>query len=112
MAIAVCTGKIHPKNVLFGHGLKKELPMFEHQSHPLLSQEEYIRRVLRYIALSTGIIGVSLAIGILGYHYLEGLPWIDALVNAAMLLGGMGPLTNCIRRQAKSLPRSMLCSRA
>jgi len=66
--------------------------MFEHRRHPLLSREKYIRRVLRYIALSIVIIGVSLAIGILGYHYLEGLSWIDALVNAAMLLGGMGPV--------------------
>jgi hypothetical protein len=34
----------------------------------------------------------SLAIGVLGYHIFEGLPWIDALLNAAMLLGGMGPV--------------------
>ena len=66
--------------------------MFEHQRHPLLPRGKFIQRLLRYLALSTGIIGVSLAIGILGYHYLEGLPWIDALVNAAMLLGGMGPV--------------------
>lgn len=66
--------------------------MFEHQHHPLLSREKFIQRVLRYVALSAGIIGFSLAIGILGYHYLEGLSWIDALVNASMLLGGMGPV--------------------
>jgi len=66
--------------------------MFEHKRHPLLPREKYIRRVLQYIALSIGIIGASLAIGVLGYHYLEGLSWIDALVNAAMLLGGMGPV--------------------
>lgn len=66
--------------------------MFEHRGHPLLPRREFIRRLSRYIALSTGIISISLAIGILGYHYLEGLSWIDALVNAAMLLGGMGPV--------------------
>jgi hypothetical protein len=66
--------------------------MFEHKGHPLLPREKFFWRVLRYLALSIGIIGASLAIGILGYHYLEGLPWIDALVNAAMLLGGMGPV--------------------
>jgi len=44
------------------------------------------------MALSFGIIGVSLAIGIIGYHYLEGLSWIDSLLNASMLLGGMGPV--------------------
>jgi hypothetical protein len=38
------------------------------------------------------MIAGALGIGILGYHYFEGLPWIDALVNAAMILGGMGPI--------------------
>jgi hypothetical protein len=66
--------------------------MFEHLSHPLLPREKFIRRVLRYTALAIGIIVVSLAIGVLGYHFLEGLSWIDALVNASMLLGGMGPV--------------------
>ena len=42
--------------------------------------------------IAFGINAGSLAIGILGYHVFEGLPWIDALLNAAMLLGGMGPV--------------------
>ena len=66
--------------------------MFEHKRHPLLPREKFIQRVLRYLTLSIGIIFFSLAIGVLGYHYLESLSWIDALVNAAMLLGGMGPV--------------------
>jgi hypothetical protein len=44
------------------------------------------------MALSFGIIGISLVIGMLGYHYLEDLSWVDALLNASMLLGGMGPV--------------------
>jgi hypothetical protein len=47
---------------------------------------------VNYSLLSIGTITVSLLIGILGYHYLEGLSWIDSLVNASMLLGGMGPV--------------------
>ena len=35
---------------------------------------------------------VSLAVGVCGYHYLDGLPWIDSLLNASMILGGMGPV--------------------
>ena len=35
---------------------------------------------------------VSLAVGMCGYHFLEKLPWIDALLNASMILGGMGPV--------------------
>jgi hypothetical protein len=45
-----------------------------------------------YMALSLGIVAFSLAIGILGYHFTENLPWIDSLVNASMILGGMGPV--------------------
>ena len=51
-----------------------------------------MRRIGRYLALSTAIITSSLAIGVLGYHYTEGLPWLDSLLNAAMILGGMGPV--------------------
>jgi hypothetical protein len=47
---------------------------------------------VNYSLLSIGTITISLLIGILGYHYLEGLSWIDSLVNASMLLGGMGPV--------------------
>lgn len=42
--------------------------------------------------LSLGVVGVSLALGVAGYHYLEGLPWLDALLNASMILGGEGPV--------------------
>jgi hypothetical protein len=58
----------------------------------LLPQKQFIRRVVNYSLLSIGTITVSLLIGILGYHFLEGLSWIDSLVNASMLLGGMGPV--------------------
>jgi hypothetical protein len=66
--------------------------MYEHRDEPLATREMFIRR----LALN-GLIGIlllmfSLGIGILGYHYLEGLSWIDALLNASMILGGMGPV--------------------
>jgi hypothetical protein len=48
--------------------------------------------MVRYTLISTGIILFSLVIGILGYHYLESLSWIDSLLNASMILGGMGPV--------------------
>jgi hypothetical protein len=66
--------------------------MFEHRKDELLPRSQFIRRVVNYSLLSIGTITVSLLIGILGYHYLEGLSWIDSLVNASMLLGGMGPV--------------------
>lgn len=57
-----------------------------------MPRSQFIRRVVNYLLLSIGTITISLLIGILGYHYLEGLSWIDSLVNASMLLGGMGPV--------------------
>jgi hypothetical protein len=36
---------------------------------------------------------LALGIGVLGYRLTEGMPWLDALLNASMILGGMGPVT-------------------
>ena len=51
-----------------------------------------MRRVARWAALAFAVVVVSLAVGVCGYHYLEGLPWVDSLLNASMILGGMGPV--------------------
>ena len=67
--------------------------MFERHHQPLLSQSAFFWRVARYAAAATAIVMGSLGIGMLGYHFFEGLDWLDAFVNAAMLLGGMGPVT-------------------
>jgi hypothetical protein len=68
------------------------LKSFEHRKEPLASTGDFLKRMLRFGALAIGIILVSLGIGIVGYHYLEGLSWIDSLLNASMILGGMGPV--------------------
>ncbi len=65
---------------------------FERRTEPLAGRRLFLRRVAIYLGLSLGIIGISLAIGILGYHLTEGLSWLDSLVNASMILAGMGPL--------------------
>jgi hypothetical protein len=65
---------------------------FEHRTHPLLSLPRYILRLLRTIGIAALLMGPALGIGILGYHYFEDREWIDALLDAAMLLGGMGPV--------------------
>jgi len=66
--------------------------MFEHHTDPLLPGHRFLWRVLGFLALSAIAIGAALGIGVVGYHYFGGLPWIDALVNASMILGGMGPV--------------------
>jgi hypothetical protein len=66
--------------------------MFEHRSKPLLPRREYFKRLVRCALVGLALIGVSLLIGMLGYHLLENFSWLDAFVNASMLLGGMGPV--------------------
>jgi hypothetical protein len=66
--------------------------MYEHRSHPLLPKRLYIRRLFRHGLAALLVVIASLSIGILGYHFTEGLPWIDSLLNASMILGGMGPV--------------------
>lgn len=76
--------------------------VFERHREPLLTRAAFLRRVARYAAIAIGIDLGSLAIGVLGYHVFEDLPWIDSLLNAAMLLGGMGPV-NELRTTAGKL---------
>jgi len=66
--------------------------MFEHHKQPLASESEFRRRMLRFGLITAGIILFSLGIGMIGYHYLESLSWLDSLLNASMILGGMGPV--------------------
>ena len=66
--------------------------MLEHHTQPLATPAEFTRRMLRYSLVTAGVIIFSLGMGMLGYHYLESLSWIDSLLNASMILGGMGPI--------------------
>ena len=66
--------------------------MYEHQNDPLLTPRMFFFRLLNHGLVAFGLVAGSLGIGILVYHYFENLSWIDALVNASMLLGGMGPV--------------------
>ena len=53
----------------------------------------FVRRIALSIALAGAIAAVALSIGVLGYHFIAELPWIDALLDASMILGGMGPIS-------------------
>ena len=74
---------------------------FEHRTKPLLPPKKYYKRILRYASFSILLIAGSLGIGILGYHYFNKLSWIDALVNASLILTGMGPVDPLINDGAK-----------
>jgi hypothetical protein len=66
--------------------------MYERRGEPLLPHAEFMARVRRHVGASLAVLGASLAAGVLGYHLLEGLSWVDSLLNASMILGGMGPV--------------------
>ena len=58
----------------------------------MLPRPAFYARVARSAGVASLIIFGSLGIGMAGYHGFEGLPWLDAFVNAAMILSGMGPV--------------------
>jgi hypothetical protein len=66
--------------------------VFEHRSEQVLPGHRFALRLLRYLLLSAGIVLVSLVGGIAGYEHFEHLDLRDAFLNAALLLGGMGPV--------------------
>src|SRR5258708_19356520 len=66
--------------------------MYEHRRSPLLPVHLYYIRLARHAALACAVVLVSLGAGMAGYAYFEGLGWIDAFLNSAMLLRGLGPV--------------------
>jgi hypothetical protein len=66
--------------------------MYEHRSEELLPRPLFAKRVLRHTAAAILVGCGALGIGIIGYHVLGGLSWIDSFLNASMILGGMGPV--------------------
>ena len=65
---------------------------FEHRRQPLVSRQRFVRRLTRYGGYALLIVGLSLAAGAAGYHWIAHFSWVDSLLNASMLLGGMGPV--------------------
>jgi len=66
--------------------------MYEHHRQPLASRKAFAQRVARNALITLELLMFSLGIGVLGYHFLEGFSWLDSLLNASMILGGMGPV--------------------
>jgi len=66
--------------------------MFESKNEPLLSTNAFFFRMGSSFLYASLIAAASLLVGSAGYHYFGALPWIDALLNAAMILTGMGPV--------------------
>ncbi|NUQ21466.1 MAG: hypothetical protein HOQ09_10945 [Gemmatimonadaceae bacterium] len=65
---------------------------FARAHRPLAPRHVFFARALRGLGISATIIGGSLLLGTLGYHYIEHISWLDAQLNASMILTGEGPL--------------------
>lgn len=61
--------------------------------YPSHRRRPFYHRFLLALALSGGLIGASLGVGVAGYHFIAGLHWVDSILNAAMILTGMGPVS-------------------
>ena len=68
------------------------MKIFESRQQRLLPIGEFALRVARSFLLASSILVFALALGILGYHHLAGFGWLDSLLNASMILAGMGPI--------------------
>ena len=75
--------------------------MYEHHKEPLASQSVFVRRLTLNSLIVLVMLLISLLIGVLGYHFLESLSWLDALLNASMILGGMGPVNALVTPAGK-----------
>jgi hypothetical protein len=65
---------------------------YEHRNDQLASRSVFIKRVIAALAVALALILVALIIGIAGYHFIAGFNWVDSLLEASMILGGMGPI--------------------
>jgi hypothetical protein len=66
--------------------------MFEHHHEKLLPRRAFLKRIAKYALISLSIVIFSLVIGMIGYNVFAGYSWVDSFLNAAMLMGGMGPV--------------------
>ncbi len=84
MARRICSG--------YPHASVTHPPHVRATPHSPISRKQFTLRLLGHAALAATLIAVSLLAGMLGYRHYEQMSWLDAFVNAAMLLGGMGPV--------------------
>lgn len=74
---------------------------FERHIKPLATKSVYLSRIIKYSFYSAIILGGSIFIGMLGYRYFCDLGWVDAFLNASMILTGMGPVNQMKTDTAK-----------
>ena len=75
--------------------------MFEHKHQEVLPRRRFLGRMVASLGIAALVVVFALGAGVLGYHYAAKLPWLDALVNASMILTGMGPVDEMTTPAAK-----------
>jgi hypothetical protein len=65
---------------------------FEHHHQPVAPHPVFLRRMVNHLFITLALIGFTLALGVLGYRFIAGLHWLDALLESSMLMGGEGPI--------------------
>ncbi len=85
-----------PYTRVYIHGMS-----FEHHRQPLASRNHFARRLLKFAGYSAAFLAVSLLVGLGGYHWICDLGWVDSLLNASMILTGMGPVSTLSSDAAK-----------
>src|SRR5689334_1089045 len=75
--------------------------VYERRTHKLLDRPAFLRRAWVHLFLALAIGAAAVGVGVLGYHVIGRLPWIDAFLNASMILGGMGPVDRMETTPAK-----------
>jgi hypothetical protein len=66
--------------------------VYETKNQPPVARAKFARRLLAHAMAALALLVASLALGMAGYRVFEHLAWVDAFLNASMLLGGMGPV--------------------
>lgn len=75
--------------------------MYETKSQRPIHGQRFLKRLLGHASVALGLLALSLGLGIWGYAYFESLPLLDAFLNSAMLLGGMGPVNSPVTAGGK-----------
>jgi hypothetical protein len=75
--------------------------MFERKHESLAPLSVFIKRMANSVAMAGLLVVAALSIGISGYHWIAGLSWVDSLLDASMILGGMGPVNQLTTTAAK-----------
>ena len=82
--------------------MTRTLPhVYEHKHRPLLSRRRFARRAIVHVVFAGFVVVIAVGIGTLGYATWGGLSWLDAFLNASMILGGMGPVDRMTTDAAK-----------